>query len=75
MSYQTTNDDLKIAINTAYNHLNSNGFFIFDCWYGPAVISDKPYKRTKTFENNKLIINRTAIPTMYPSKNIVDVQL
>ena len=73
MNYQTTNEDLQNSIKTAYNHLDSNGFFIFDCWYGPAVIADKPYKRTKTYENKNLVINRTAIPTMYPSKNMVDV--
>ena len=33
MSYQTTNDDLKAAFQTAKRHLNKGGIFIFDCWY------------------------------------------
>ena len=73
VSYQVTNSDLNQSFRTASKHLKSGGIFIFDCWYGPAVISDKPYKREKTFEDEKIIINRTAIPHTYPTKNQVDV--
>ena len=73
ISYQVTNNDLSQAFNTVSNHLKSGGIFIFDCWYGPAVISDKPYKRDKKFEDNEIIINRKAIPHIHPSKNQVDV--
>lgn len=73
MSYQTTNDDIDNTLESASKHLSKNGVLIFDCWYGPAVISDKPYVRTKSFENDELRVDRTAIPTLYPSKNLVDV--
>ena len=73
ISYQVTNSDLNQSFNTASKHLKPGGIFIFDCWYGPAVISDKPYKRSKKFEDDKLIINRIATPQVYPTKNQVDV--
>lgn len=73
ISYQVANSDLNQSFNTVSKHLKSGGIFIFDCWYGPAVLSDKPYKRNKIFENDYIIINRTAIPHTYPTKNRVDV--
>ena len=73
VSYQATNHDLNQTFNTVSKHLKPGGIFIFDCWYGPAVLSDKPYKRNKKFENEKMIINRTASPQIYLTKNQVDV--
>ena len=51
MSYQTTNQDLENSFKAINDHLNPNGYFIFDCWYGPAVINDKPIVRVKKFNN------------------------
>ena len=41
-SYQTSNFDILSMFETASTHLKSNGIFIFDCWYGPAVLSNPP---------------------------------
>ena len=45
-SYQIEDDDLHQYFKTARIHLNKGGFFIFDCWHGPAVIAQKPEKKT-----------------------------
>jgi SAM-dependent methyltransferase len=42
ISYQTSNDDLMAAFKTVKQHLKPGGIFIFDIWYGPAVLSDRP---------------------------------
>ena len=73
ISYQTKNNDIIKSFNTVSKHLKSGGIFIFDCWYGPGVLSDKPYIRNKKFESNELIIHRRATPQIYPTKNRVDV--
>ena len=73
ISYQITNSDINQSFNTVSKHLKKGGIFIFDCWYGPAVLSDKPYKRNKKFEDDIIIINRTATPCIHPTKNRVDV--
>ncbi|MGZ8393579.1 MAG: class I SAM-dependent DNA methyltransferase, partial [Nitrospira sp.] len=39
ISYQATNNDLLAAFRTAREHLSAAGIFIFDCWYGPAVLT------------------------------------
>ncbi|HSA05958.1 MAG TPA: class I SAM-dependent methyltransferase [Candidatus Gastranaerophilales bacterium] len=72
-SYQTTNEELQNYFLTAEKHLEPKGIFVFDSWYGPAVLTEKPEKRTKVFENTLLKIARTAQPVLYPNENTVDV--
>jgi len=73
MSYQVTNDDLKAAFQTAKAHLKPGGVFIFDCWYGPAVLSERPSARTRHLENDQISVTRTAEPVSHPNRNCVDV--
>jgi len=51
-SYQTTNADLLAMFKTAATHLKPGGVFLFDCWYGPAVLSDRPVMRVKRMQND-----------------------
>jgi SAM-dependent methyltransferase len=73
MSYQTSNEDLILTFQSVYNHLNQSGIFIFDFWYGPAVLTNKPDKKLKILENNELKIFRFADPVLHPNDNVVDV--
>jgi SAM-dependent methyltransferase len=73
MSYQTTNNDLQAAFATAKAHLNPGGLFLFDCWYGPAVLSDPPVVRIKRLENDEIEVLRIAEPVMHDDSNMVDV--
>jgi len=73
MSYQISNEDVKDVLSTAKAHLNDNGIMIFDLWYGPAVLTDRPTIRIKHIENENLSIRRIAEPEIFPNKNIVNV--
>jgi Predicted methyltransferase (contains TPR repeat) len=73
MSYQCTNEDLERAFKTAYEALNVGGIFIFDCWYGPGVLTDPPVVRIKRVENEKYYIIRLAEPKTDTVNNVVDV--
>jgi SAM-dependent methyltransferase len=73
MSYQTTNADLLAAIATAKKHLSPGGVFIFDCWYGPGVLSDPPVTRVKVLSRNGISLTRIAEPVLHPNENVVDV--
>lgn len=73
ISYQNTNEDLIYAFKTAYNSLNENGVFIFDCWYGPGVLTDLPTMRVKRVENDQCKVIRIATPEMVAMKNLVYV--
>ncbi len=73
MSYQITNESLYGSLKNAYNHLKADGLFIFDFWYGPAVLTDRPSVRLKVLEDDSTKIYRIATPTTYPNENVVDV--
>ncbi len=73
MSYQSGNNDLLAALSTVKTHLKPGGIFIFDCWYGPAVLTDRPTMRVKRLEDEKIVVTRIAEPVMHPNDNLVDV--
>ncbi|MGJ0323117.1 class I SAM-dependent DNA methyltransferase [Aliarcobacter cryaerophilus] len=73
MSYQNSNEQLIKAFEVAKNHLNNDGIFIFDFWYGPAVLKDLPTTRVKRLENENIKVTRIAEPIIHPQQNIVDV--
>jgi SAM-dependent methyltransferase len=73
MSYQTANEDLSAVFKTVKKHLKKEGVFIFDCWYGPAVLSDQPVTRVKRMENEKIELIRLSESTLHANTNVVDV--
>ncbi len=73
MSYQNSNKNLIKAFEVVKTHLNDGGIFIFDFWYGPAVLTDLPVTRVKRFENESIKVTRLAEPVLHPQENIVDV--
>lgn len=73
IDYHITNEALEKSFNIATKHLTSGGLFIFDCWYGPAVLTDRPSLRVKKFESSETEVIRIAEPTLYPNENRVDV--
>lgn len=71
--YQTGNDDLKSAFATAASHLVPGGLFLFDYWYGPAVLTDPPVVRVKRLEDDVIEVLRITEPMMHHDENLVDV--
>lgn len=74
ISYQTTNEALQQTFLTAETHLKPGGLFIFDCWYGPGVLSDPPVIRVKRLQDETIHITRIAEPIIHPNQNTVDVK-
>lgn len=73
MSYQITNNDIQAAYETASIHLQPGGLFLFDFWYGPAVLTQRPEVRVKRLEDEKIKVTRIAEPVMCVNENVVDV--
>jgi SAM-dependent methyltransferase len=68
IGYQITNNDLDNTFQSVYRHLNDDGIFIFDVWFGPAVFAVKPEDRVKImYDGNKRIIRYA-----HPELNIVN---
>ncbi len=75
MSYQNTNKDILNTFKSARKILEDNGagYFLFDAWYGPGVLSDKPCVRVKEIEDEENKLIRIARPVMHDKENVVDV--
>lgn len=74
MSYQNTNQDILNAFRCVRKSLvDTDGYFLFDVWYGPGVLSDKPCVRVKEVEDEENKLIRIARPVMHDKKNVVDV--
>jgi SAM-dependent methyltransferase len=47
LGYQQENADVMAALRTARRHLRPGGLLVFDVWYGPAVLRERPSQRIK----------------------------
>ena len=73
MSYQSSHGDFRLALKTVRSHLHPGGLFIFDFWYGPAVLWQRPGCRVKRLSNELIDVCRFAEPNLRDIDNIVDV--
>ena len=53
LGYQLDNADVLSTLCTARKHLKNGGLLIFDVWYGPAVLHERPTQRIKTIKTEK----------------------
>ena len=49
IGYLISNENFLAGLKTAMIHLSENGFFIFDVWFGPAVLHQMPETRIQEF--------------------------
>lgn len=73
VGYLGSNDDLDQAFANARTQIVDGGVFIFDYWYGPAVLSDPPTVRVKRVSGDRLEVTRLAEPAMLVNENAVEV--
>lgn len=74
VSYQPVNDDLRAMFDTARAHLDDGGLFVFDCWYGPGVLTDPPVVRAKRMSDALIEVTRIAEPVVDTTASTVEVQ-
>lgn len=72
-SYQNENADLEASFVTAATHLNEGGVFVFDYWYGPAVLALRPETRVKRLYDGDLSILRIAESELKENRSVVEV--
>ncbi len=73
MGYLTSNKALSAGLRTAHAHLNTGGLFIFDVWFGPAVLHTLPETRMQEFTKDGLRTLRIVKPTLDVLQQIVTV--
>jgi len=74
VSYQNSNEDVLATFKTAKTHIRGDGVFVFDCWYGPGVLSAPPVAREKRLQQGAHRLLRIAEPAMHINANLVDVR-
>ena len=74
ISYQASNESILSVFKTAYESLEENGLFLFDVWYGPAVLHQKPTIRVKKIKTESNYITRIAEPELIVNDNKVNVK-
>lgn len=73
VSYQSTNDDVLAMFRNVAAHIKPGGVFVFDYWYGPAVLTNRPAVRVKRIRAEGVDVTRLAEPVMHPNASLVDV--
>ena len=73
VSYLNSDADLVRAFSTAAEHLTPGGIFLFDFWYGPAVLTQRPEVRVRRLSDDDCLVTRIAEPVLLSSENIVEV--
>lgn len=72
--YLIKNNQLLSGLRTAYKHLLPGGLFIFDGWFGPAVLEQKPEYREHEYRFDQDTIVRKATPVLDTINQIVKIQ-
>lgn len=73
VGYLTENKSLIHLFTNIEKILKPGGLFIFDCWFGPSVLSDKPIDKYRLSEENGVRLIRFTHPELHPLKNVIDV--
>jgi SAM-dependent methyltransferase len=73
IGYMTNNEDVISVFRTARRHLKSGGLLLFDVWYGPTVLKERPSDRYKVTEKGADRIIRFTHPEIDLYRHTVQV--
>lgn len=73
MGYLISNNDLLAGFRTARRHLAPGGLFVFDAWFGPAVLAQSPEKRRHEYLEGAQKIVRVVSPELDVVRQMVTV--
>lgn len=73
VGYQTTNTDFEKMLVNIKQSLKKDGIFIFDCWYLPAVLKDKPLDRIKKINTKEGEVIRITKSRLMQNENLIEI--
>jgi SAM-dependent methyltransferase len=74
LGYQLENSDVLSVLTTARRHLRLGGLLLFDVWYGPAVLHQRPSQRVKIIPTPAGHILRVASGELDISRHVCMVK-
>jgi SAM-dependent methyltransferase len=73
LGYQTANEDVVATLANVRRHLEPGGLFVFDAWYGPAVLTAAPAVREITVPCDGGRVVRTGVGALDPRHHLSTV--
>lgn len=73
LGYMTTNEAVFAALKNVRRHLRSGGVFVFDCWYGPAVLTVRPEDRVRVVRHGDVQTIRSASTAVDSFQHLANV--
>ena len=74
LGYQLSNEDVAAALRNVRRHLRPGGLFVFDVWYGPAVLAIRPGERVKLISVDRGKVIRAASGSLDTSRHLTEVR-
>src|ERR1043166_7180345 len=65
VSYLTADEQIERFLENARTSLRPGGLLLFDFWYGPAVLGERPSVRVKRVESEETRVLRVAEPLLH----------
>lgn len=66
LGYLVSNADWQAGLATAAAHLRPGGILVFDGWFGPAVLAQRPETRRHAYTEDGLEVVREVTPELDP---------
>jgi ubiquinone/menaquinone biosynthesis C-methylase UbiE len=73
ISYFVANTDIDRALASISKGLKAGGYFMFDCWFAPAVLKDRPGDRVKEITKGKQRLLRLTTSKLNLQDNSIDI--
>ena len=74
VGYQISDAAVRSTLANVRRHLEPGGVFVFDVWYGPAVVAVGPSARVKVVPVEGGEIERKAVGALEPGSNVCTVK-
>jgi SAM-dependent methyltransferase len=75
LGYQLENADVLSTLASARKHLHNDGLLIFDVWYGPAVLHERPEQRIKPIKTEKGELLRASWGSLDVNRHVCKVDI
>lgn len=74
-SYLTEKVQLELFLARLYQCLKPGAAFVFDFWYGPAVLNDQPKVRAREWQMGGTEVKRVSTPSWDQERSLIDIRI
>lgn len=75
LGYQLTNEDVLSTLRAARSAMRPGGVLVFDVWYGPTVLAERPSQRVSVVEDDGKKLIKASSGVLRVPEHICDVTM